>query len=60
MGVMIGRSVSRPRPWLAREKARAFRSSRFPIRRQPPPDQLTERNAERLGLTIRTPAQFIG
>ena len=59
---MIGRRVGRPLsgPWLAGEKARTCIVRLFSTRRQTTTDQLTERYPERLGLTIRSSAQFIG
>lgn len=58
---MVGCGIGRPLsgPWLTREKARAFCLPCVPSRRQPPPDQLAERNAERFGLTVCAPAQFV-
>jgi hypothetical protein len=44
---------------LAGVKARAIRFAGIPIRSEATPDQLAERYAESLGLTIRALAQFI-
>jgi hypothetical protein len=58
---MVGHRIGRPLagPWLTREKARAFRLPCAPIRSQTTPNQLTERNAKRFGLTVCAPAQLV-